>query len=86
MPNVASNDFCREGKQDEELTVSLGIVRIFTSHLSFPKCNFYYKRLILISCSVIRKIKEVWVRKAVKFILNIYILKIIIKQQINGRL
>lgn len=59
LPNVASNDFCREGKQDEELTVSLGIVRIFTSHLSFPKCNLYYKRLILISCSVIRKIKEV---------------------------
>lgn len=43
LPNVAYNDFCKEGKQQgptEELTVSLGIVRIFTSHLSFPNVTF----------------------------------------------
>lgn len=38
LPNVSYDAFYREEKQHgptEELTVSIGIIRIFTSHLSF---------------------------------------------------
>lgn len=43
LPNVAYNGFFREGKQHgptEDFIVSLGIVKIFTSRLSFPYVIF----------------------------------------------